>query len=182
MGHDVGHGIGLAIGHGVGHGLGHGIGHGLGHGSGPHDGHYYGHYGLYAGHGYYSPYYYPSYYYPYYGSYAGYGYPSYYYDSYAYAPVYVESDDASDRYTDEVPDAQAVPEPGGEGPDVAGQSGDDEPSVPDGVVVPRPLVEPQVAPEVLPPEDEQELPNGLEEEEDAPHSRANGLQAGEKQR
>ncbi len=117
-------------------------------------------FGLYAGFGYYSPYYYP-----YYGSYGAYAYPSYYYDSYTYAPVYIESEETPDTYEDGAADVTSTSQGPANGAD-EGIPPDDERSIPDGVVVPRPLVEQQEAPEVLPPEEEEQSSSDSEDKGD----------------
>lgn len=180
LGHGIGHGLGSGLGHGIGYGVGHGIGYGLGHGGygfghgygyggyGYGSGYGYGHYGLglYAGYGSYYPYsgWYGGYGYPsYYGAwgypsyyYGGYAYPSYYDDSYTYAPTYIQSDDAPEAYPDIPLDAPGrVPHAGDAGPDMSRPPGYEEPLVPDGSVIPRPLIQPKDAPEVLPPEEEE---------------------------
>lgn len=154
--HGFGHGFGHGLGHGFGHSVGHGLGHGLGHGHhGHHRAHHFGHYGfgLYFGYGYYDPYYYP-----YYGWYGRPGYSLYYYGpygypSYTYTSVYIH-EDKNAGYADRDPRPRSRPSSG---------PGGDRASFPEGVAVPRPLVEPEKAPEVLPLEGDEQSSGGSED-------------------
>ncbi len=96
---------------------------------------------------------YSPYYYSFSGSYGAYAYPSYYEDSYTYAPVYIESEDTLDTYEEAAADVVSTAQAPADGPEIGTPPDDSQGSIPDGVVVPRPLVEPEEAPEVLPPED-----------------------------
>ena len=123
----------------------------------------YGSYSLYHPHYYashyrsYYPYYYSSYS-PYYGSYGAYVYPSYYDAPYTYAPVvYIESQETIFSYEDDVSNEDGVTNETAahQAPvveiDINVPFDADGRAFPEGVGAPRPLIEAQGAPEVLPP-------------------------------
>ena len=86
--------------------------------------------------------------------------------TYTYVPVYVEADSTDDGYTTgRAP--QPSPQAGEQKPEVTEAPIDEEPSIPDGVAVPRPLVVPEVAPEVLPLEEEDDSSNEVKDQADA---------------
>lgn len=144
-------------GHSIGHNIGRSSDHGLVYGNAYHHDRHIGHYssGLYVSYRSYDPYYrsYGSYAYP------SYAYPSYGYPSYASTLVYVPTDTLADRGAAER--YVRPPTRGGvEASAASRQSGDDERSIPDGVVVTHPLMEATEAPEVLPPVSEEERSDG----------------------
>lgn len=104
----------------------------------------------------YYPYYYASYY-PYYGAYGASAYGSY--DApYTYAPVvYIESQETVYAYEDDVTNEDGVTNETAAlqapvvGIDIDVRPDDDGRAFPEGVGAPRPLIEAQAAPEVLPP-------------------------------
>lgn len=139
--------------------MGHGYGHGYGYGH--HDDYYYDSYygfgfGLSLGYGNY-PLYHPHYYASYYPSYYPYYYASYYpyYGSYgasAYAPVvYIESQETLYTDEDDVTNETATLQTPADGVDIGVAPDNDGRAFPEGMGAPRPLIEPQEAPEVLPP-------------------------------
>lgn len=88
-------------------------------------------------------------------------------DSYTYTSVYVESDHTDDSYAGTARASPLTRPPDDQKPDVSEEPVDEEQSIPDGVAVPRPLVVPEEAPEVLPQEDENGASDGTEEEQDS---------------
>ncbi len=66
----------------------------------------------------------------------------------------MEEDTTDDGYGGAGEPPRPTSQPGGQEPSISEETLDVEPSIPDGVAVPRPLVVPDEAPEILPPEDE----------------------------
>ncbi len=145
----VGHAAGDRHGGGFAHSLGHGVGHALAHGS--RNRHGFDSHGLHHGYGHYSALGLYDSYYPWYG---GYGFSSYS----TYVPVYVQQDIPVIWGSDTQSQSDIIPQQAEE--DWASPQGDSNlvPSFPDGVSVPRPLVESEEPPEVLPPEQVPDLP------------------------
>ncbi len=162
------HNLGHVIGHSIGHKIGRSSDHGLVYGQAYHHDRHIGHYssGLYVSYRSYDPYYrsYGSYGYPSY-AYSSYAYPSYAYPSYASTPVYVPTGTLADRGAAE-PYVRPPTRGGVEASAASRHSGDDERSIPDGVVVTHPLMEATEAPEVLPPVSEEERSDGAEDRVD----------------
>ena len=146
------------IGHSIGHKIGRSSDYGLAYGHEYHHDRHSGHYssGLYVSYRSYDPYY---------RSYGSYGYPSYAYPSYASTLVYVPTGTLADRGAAE-PYVRPPTRGGVEASAASRQSGDDERSIPDGVVVTHPLMEATEAPEMLPPVSEEERSDGAEDRVD----------------